>query len=100
VKDAPNLWSLRELDWHLRSGPQIRDGAAWYPARPIGFYSLKERLRLAWLVFTGKADALTWSDRVLFKPGELYFLGEPRSLGKIFERKELVVKPAETEQVT
>ena len=32
----------------------------WVPARPLGFYSLWHRIRCAWLVFTGKADALKW----------------------------------------
>lgn len=30
------------------------------PARSHGFMSLRERLRATWLVFTGKADAVTW----------------------------------------
>jgi hypothetical protein len=30
------------------------------PARPLGYYSLRSRIRLAWMVFTGKADALVW----------------------------------------
>lgn len=32
----------------------------WIPARPIGLYGLKNRIRCAWYVFTGKADALFW----------------------------------------
>lgn len=32
----------------------------WQPARPRGYQSLFRRFRLAWWVFTGKADALTW----------------------------------------
>jgi hypothetical protein len=30
--------------------------------RPEGFASLGSRLRCAWLVFTGKADAVTWPE--------------------------------------
>ncbi|HWL04531.1 MAG TPA: hypothetical protein VNQ99_06280 [Xanthobacteraceae bacterium] len=37
---------------------QIGDG--WYPARPEGFSSFLYRVRAAWLVFTGRADALVW----------------------------------------
>lgn len=38
----------------------------WGPARPLPYESLNplkrlaHRVRLAWLVFTGRADALTW----------------------------------------
>lgn len=36
-------------------------GAPGYvPARPLGWSSIRVRLRAAWLVFTGKADALVW----------------------------------------
>ena len=36
----------------------------WVPARPINFQvrSLKERVKEAWAVFTGKADALVWPE--------------------------------------
>ncbi len=32
----------------------------WVPARPEGSFCLIRRLKLAWKVFTGKADALVW----------------------------------------
>lgn len=32
----------------------------WVPARALGFASLRQRVRAAWLVFTGRADALVW----------------------------------------
>jgi hypothetical protein len=33
----------------------------WAPSRPLPFYgSPLRRLRLAWAVFTGRADALFW----------------------------------------
>ena len=40
---------------------------AWVPARPLPFYygglaNLTNRLHLAWLVFTGRCDALQWSE--------------------------------------
>ncbi|CAB4145775.1 hypothetical protein UFOVP1204_65 [uncultured Caudovirales phage] len=37
-----------------------RDGNVYYPARPVGFASITHRIRAAWLVFTGQADALIW----------------------------------------
>lgn len=35
-------------------------GEVWIPARPLGYPGLKRRLKAAWLVLTGKADALEW----------------------------------------
>ena len=32
----------------------------WVPARPLGYASYTLRFRAAWLVFTGRADALVW----------------------------------------
>jgi hypothetical protein len=34
--------------------------ARWVPARPLGYPSLRERIKAAWLVWTGRADALIW----------------------------------------
>lgn len=33
----------------------------WVCARPLPFYSIGNRLKAAWLVFTGQADALIWN---------------------------------------
>lgn len=37
-------------------------GHQWHPARPMTNRqpSIQERFRAAWLVFTGRADALRW----------------------------------------
>lgn len=32
----------------------------WVPARPCGYSSPIERLKAAWLVWSGRADALIW----------------------------------------
>lgn len=32
----------------------------WVPARALGFMSWRSRWRAAWLVFTGRADAVIW----------------------------------------
>jgi len=37
-----------------------RDGSGWKPARPLPYYSLKERLKMVWDILTYKADALYW----------------------------------------
>ena len=36
----------------------------WVPARPINyrFRTLRERIRDAWAVFTGRADAFRWPE--------------------------------------
>ncbi len=50
--------------WNLRdSDPKQQSQSGWWPARPMSYRSglqLFHRLRLAWMVFTGKADALKW----------------------------------------
>lgn len=33
----------------------------WVLARPLGMAGLFHRMRLAWLVFTGRCDALKWT---------------------------------------
>ena len=66
MKKAPQLWRLEDLPGIRpvsKTIPTINEteiGGQWMPARPLGYYSLASRLRLAWMVFTGKADALKW----------------------------------------
>jgi hypothetical protein len=56
----PNLWTLKELLSSVNANAaQIAPGE-WVPARPLGFPSFPSRVRCAWLVFTGRADALLW----------------------------------------
>ena len=58
----PNLWTLRHLYEYVARGEHqagLPDGR-WVPARPLGFCSIGNRVRCAWMVFTGKADAVTW----------------------------------------
>lgn len=47
-----------------RNWPQagLPDGR-WVAARPLPYYSIFERWRVAWLVFTGKADAVVFTDQ-------------------------------------
>jgi hypothetical protein len=35
-------------------------GEYWVPARPLSMTGIKTRIMLAWKVFTGECDALTW----------------------------------------
>lgn len=58
----PSIWKLENLVRHCVDGSvQARlSNGQYVPARPQGFCSLGQRLKAAKLVFTGKADAVTW----------------------------------------
>jgi len=66
---APSEWGLSALLDYVKNGGcetgiEIGGLTIWVPARPMGFYSLRERFRLAWSVFKGEADALFWPGSV------------------------------------
>ena len=47
----------------MRHGASCQVGlpdGRYVPARPLGWQSWTMRFKAAWLVFTGRADALTW----------------------------------------
>lgn len=47
----------------VHRGVKQPDGLLHYvPARPEGFASIRHRIEAAWLVFTGRADALVWPE--------------------------------------
>lgn len=47
----------------VAAGFRRPDGSrVWVPARPEGYASILVRFRAAWLVFTGRADALVWPE--------------------------------------
>ena len=55
--DTPNIItveSVRQAEVHAYVNGN------WVPARPLGFFGVVGRLKAAWLVFSGKADALIW----------------------------------------
>ena len=61
LNQAPYEWTIRQLLKHAKDGPHAQvKGGDWEPARPYGMFSLRSRLRLAWMVFKGEADALRW----------------------------------------
>ena len=63
MQKAPNAYTLSSLKKVLEMGVQSSsDGETWHPARPLGMQSLTSRMRLAWEVFTGRADVLRWPD--------------------------------------
>ena len=57
---APTIRGIEEL-LDSNDSQQLPSGR-WVPAQYHGFYSLRNRLKCAWLVFTGKADALVWTE--------------------------------------
>lgn len=56
-----NAHVLKSNDWPSSNVPGTD---YWGPARPVGYPGFLERIRTAWDVFTGRADALYWD-----KPG-------------------------------
>jgi hypothetical protein len=59
VKKAPSILKLQDLQNY---NVQACINGKWVPARSLVFFSLLYRVRAAWMVFTGKADALTWPE--------------------------------------
>lgn len=56
---------ISNLSLHIIMDNAVEINGAWQPARPLPFYygvigSILNRVKLAWLVFSGKADALVW----------------------------------------
>jgi hypothetical protein len=59
MKKAPNIIKLENLN-SLCAGTEACVDGKYVPARPLGFYSVRNRIKAAWLVFTGKGDVLLW----------------------------------------
>lgn len=64
--NCPSIIQIDSLERDLKencdmsSAQHPTKGEVWVPARTIGYYSLRNRLKATWLVFTGEADALLW----------------------------------------
>lgn len=54
------LWSLESLlEWCGTNRKNFN--GQWLPARPVNYrYTFWARVRGAWMVFRGRADAVTW----------------------------------------
>ena len=59
MKKAPSIIRLQDLSTYTT---QAEINGKWVPCRPIGFFSVFYRVRAAWMVFTSKADVLTWPE--------------------------------------
>jgi hypothetical protein len=62
MKNIPRLYTLRQLIATTagEEGTRVLINNQWVPARPMGYGGIVRRFKLAWKVFTGKADAVTW----------------------------------------
>lgn len=60
-KKYPTIWNLKNLIEHCNS-VSVKTDAGWVPARTIGPSWLSNRIKAAWLVFKGKADAVVWPE--------------------------------------
>lgn len=61
MKNAPTLYTIESL-YATTKDSQTEINGKWVPARPLGLFSLTNRIRLAWSVFTGKNDVLSWPE--------------------------------------
>jgi len=63
--EYPNIWKAGNLVDHCLTGgvKECTDDGYWQPCRPLGMPTLQNRVRAAWLVFTGRADAVLWDFR-------------------------------------
>jgi hypothetical protein len=60
---APSKYTLYEAYRLAReANPAAQVNQRWVPARPEGYSSWVSRLKLAWMVFTGKGDVLIWPE--------------------------------------
>jgi hypothetical protein len=54
-----NEFTAKELkDW--LNGHDTEISGKWTPVRPIGMGGFIRRIKMAWKVFTGHADIVTW----------------------------------------
>jgi len=62
LDSAPVLYTLDAIV-EAGTDPEIlseHSSGQWVPARHLGMYGLRNRLKLALMVFTGKADVVIW----------------------------------------
>ena len=60
MKKTPSILQLSDVAQSINHTSVFLAGNKWVPARSLGLSSFRYRCRAAWLVFTGKADALIW----------------------------------------
>lgn len=63
MKQYPGIYDVRDVVTIARQTTReiyTVGGSGWVPARPLGLASVWHRIRATWMVWTGRADALTW----------------------------------------
>jgi hypothetical protein len=60
MKKTPSIYTLENLVRTANSVQAWLPDGRWVPARPEGFWSIRYRWKAAWLVWTGRADAVIW----------------------------------------
>lgn len=61
---TPAKFTIEELkEWGVST--EQADGR-WVPCRPMGLCGIQilHRIRLSWMVFTGRADVVTWKEEL------------------------------------
>lgn len=60
LKSCPIIWNLKHLMISANELSVEVEKGKWVPCRPIGAFGFIHRLKATWLVFSGRADAVTW----------------------------------------
>ena len=60
MRRCPAIYDICTLSKVIEGNQAGLPDGRWVPARPYGGHWRWSRLRATWLVFTGRADALTW----------------------------------------
>lgn len=62
MRKTPTIYRFNDIRRFLRHGEVMArlPSGELVPARPIGFWSWRYRLRAAWLVWTGRGDVILW----------------------------------------
>ncbi len=60
-KKCPSIWKLEDL-LTVTASLSTEINQRWVPMRPMRGIGVKDRIKAAWLVFTGKADAVIWPE--------------------------------------
>jgi hypothetical protein len=65
VKRKPyDLWTVDRIVQHHDDGPlKLNTDGRWVSAEPLPYYSVWNRMKLAWMVLTYKANAFVWRER-------------------------------------
>lgn len=61
IMKATSIYALRTVQ-EAAAQSQTQIGGKWVPARPVGYFSLRYRIKAAIMVLNGKADALVWPE--------------------------------------